>query len=94
MKKDWLVKVTVNNSGLEFEDDVDIVRLTTDGSVTKFEIEKIFIDANKKLSEEDEDGECIYNDIGWNTTSLMDEICDSRDWTWEFIAPEIDFVIE
>lgn len=93
MKKDWLVKVTVNNSGLEFEDDVDMVRLTTDGSLTKFEIEEVFIKTDKQLREEDEDCCCEYDELGWNVCSLMDEICKDRDWTWEFVAPEIDFVI-
>jgi hypothetical protein len=93
MKRDWLVKVTVNNAGLDFDDDVDFVQLTTDGSVTKFELEEIFIQTDKLLRKEDENDECEYNDFGWNASTLLDKICDSRGWTWEFVAPEIDFVI-
>jgi len=93
MKRDWLVKITVDNSGLEFGDDVDFIRLTTDGTVTKFDIVNTFVKTDTHLRKEDEDGHCEYNDIGWNTSAFLDEVCRDRDWTWEFVAPEIDFTI-
>ena len=75
MKKNWLVKVTVNNSGFDFSDDVTSVYLVTDASVTHQDVAKALDRADKLLRKEDEDGGCIYDNIGCNYSSLMVEVC-------------------
>jgi len=90
-KKGVIVKVTVNNSGLNFEDDVDFVILTVSAEQTAYQIRELIEKVNNELKEENEDGECGYDLNGWNVTTLMDEVCDkaSDGWSWSFLYPEI-----
>ncbi len=93
MKKDLLVKITVNNSGLEFEDDVSLVLLTVDADLTESEVIKNIASVDRQLRKEDEDGECLYNEYGWNADVLLDEACEKYGWTWESLNPQIEFTI-
>ena len=90
-KKDVIVKVTVNNSGLNFEDDVDFILLTVPAELKIYQVQNIIEKVNNELKEENEDGECGYDLNGWNVTTLMDEVCDkaSDGWSWRFLYPEI-----
>lgn len=92
-KKDVLVKVTVNNSGLDFSDDVDFVLVDVPAEVKVYQVQNAIEKADQELRKEDDDGECQYNYDGWNTCTLMDEVCKNRDWTWSFLNPEISFTI-
>lgn len=93
MKKDLLVKITVNNSGLEFEDDVSLVLLTVDADLNELEVMKKITDVDSILRYENEDGECLYNYYGWNASVLMDEVCEKYGWSWESLNPDIEFTI-
>ena len=95
MKKDWLVKVTVNNCGLNFEDDVTLVLLTTGAEVEKaYIIQNALAETDKRLQEVDSDGMCKYDEYGWNACVLLDEVCEKHGWTWNSLNPQVDFVIE
>ena len=93
MKKDWLVQVTVNNAGLDFDDDVSLVLVTVDASLSRAEVLKKIASVDKKLRKEDKDGECLYNEYGWNSSVLMDEVCEKYGWSWESLNPDIEFTI-
>ena len=90
-KKDVIVKVTVNNSGLDFGDDVDFVLLTVSAEETICQVRDLIGKVDNELKEENENGECGYDLYGWNVTTLMDEVCDkaSNGWSWRFLYPEI-----
>ena len=93
MKKEWLVKVTVNNCGLDFEDDVSSVILETDASVEQHTIAVALDRADHLLRKEDEEGECEYNELGWNCGALMDKVCEITGWEWYSQNPDIEFTI-
>lgn len=93
-KKEWLIQVTVNNCGLDFDDDVSSVYLETDAEVPRDDIIKALTSADNCLREEDEDGECEYNDLGWNCSTLMDKVCSQTGWSWYATNPSITFTIE
>ena len=93
-KKNWLVKVTVNNCGLNFEDDVTSVYLVTDASVTHQDVAKALDRADKLLRKEDKEGWCEYDKEGWNCATLMDKVCLlNEDWIWYATNPDIEFNI-
>ena len=92
-KKDVIVKVTVNNAGLDFEDDVDIVIVTVPAELKSYELAKVITKADKELRVEDDEGECLYYKEGWNMITLMNKICDENDWSWRHLRPEIEFTI-
>lgn len=93
-KKKWLVKVTVNNSGLDFEDDVSTVILETDDSVTHQDVAKALDRADKVLRIENRVGECSYDLYGWNCATLMDKVCLLNEgWIWYATNPDIEFTI-
>ena len=94
-KKDVIVKVTVNNSGLDFTDDVDFVLLTVSAESTIHQIRDVIENVNAELKKENEDYECGYDLEGWNVTTLMDHVCDkvSDGWSWRFLYPEINVEI-
>ena len=56
-KKDVIVKVTVNNSGLDFADDVDFVLLTVSAESTIHQIIGVIENVNAELKKENEDYE-------------------------------------
>ena len=91
-KKDVIVRVTVNNSGLDFSDDVDFVLLTVSAEQTIYQVRELIEKVNNELKEENDNGECGYDLNGWNVTTLMDEVCDkaSDGWSWRFLYPEIN----
>lgn len=93
MKKNWLVKVTVNNSGLDFEDDVTSVYLVTDASVTHQDVAKALDRADKLLRKENKEGWCSYDMYGWNCTTLLEKVCEKTDWTWFVLRPDVEFTI-
>lgn len=94
-KKDVIVKVTVNNSGLDFGDDVNFVFLTVSAEETICQVRDLIGKVNIELKEENENGECSYDLYGWNVTTLMDEVCDKANagWSWRFLSPEIGIKI-
>ena len=92
MKRDFIIKVTVDNSGCDFEDDVDLVLLTVNGEC-KSEVVRKIASVNKKLHKENDDGECLYSDYGWNTNTLMTEVCEKYGWSWEYLNADIDVCI-
>ena len=93
MKKDWLVEITVNNAGLDFDDDVSLVLVTVDAELTRAEVLKKIAAIDKKLRKEDKSGECLYNEYGWNAGVLLDEACEKYGWSWEYLNPDIAFTI-
>ena len=96
-KKDVILKVTVDNSGLEFEDDVDFVLLTVPAELTISDVNKVVEAADALLAEEFDDDdypyECLYDERGHNVETLMDEVCRGNDWTWRKLQPEIEVEI-
>lgn len=93
-KKKWRVTVTVNNSGLDFDDDVTSVILETDASVEQHTIAVALDRADKVLRIENSVGECSYDYYGWNCKTLMDEVCHLNEgWTWHESKPDIEFTI-
>ena len=94
-KKDVIVKVTVSNNGLCFEDDVDYVVLTVPSELKVYRVQNIIEKVNEELKEEDDDGMCGYDHEGWNVTTLMDNVCEraSDGWSWRFIRLEISVEI-
>lgn len=93
MKRDFIVRVTVDNSGCAFEDDVDTILLTVDGNLSLSEVKKKIASVNKKLHKENSDGDCLYSELGWNVDTLMTTICDKYSWSWEYLSPDIDVLI-
>lgn len=93
-KKKWRVKVTVNNSGLDFGDDVSSVILETDASVEQHTIAVALDRADKILRIENSIGECLYDLYGWNCATLMDKVCLLNEgWAWHESKPDIEFTI-
>ena len=92
-KRDVIVRVTVNNAGLDFADDVDFVLVTIPAELKIYELKNIIEQTDKELRKEDDEGECEYNHYGWNVMTLMDEICDKHGWSWRHLCPEVDFTI-
>ena len=92
-KKDAVVKVTVNNAGFDYEDDVDFVIMTFPTETDFSEVEKAIAKADKELREEDDEGECLYNEEGWNYITLMNKVCEEHGWSWQQLNPEISFTI-
>lgn len=95
-KKKWRVQVTVNNSGLDFGDDVSSVILETDASVEQHTIAVALDRADKVLRIENSAGECSYDLYGWNCATLMDKVCllyYKEGWTWYATKPDIEFTI-
>ena len=94
MKKNWLVKVTVNNSGFDFSDDVTSVYLVTDASVTHQDVAKALDRADKLLRKENKAGECSYDLCGWNCSTLLEKVCLLNEgWTWFALRPDVEFTI-
>lgn len=91
--KTWLIKITVNNAGLDFGDDVDFVSLTTDEDVKLSEVYRAICDTDKLLRKEDDEGECAYNYEGWNVDTLMDEVCRYSGWSWVTLSCDMEFEI-
>lgn len=92
--KTWLVKITVVNSGCNFEDDVDFVYITTEDTSCREDVYRKLDEIDHLLRKEDEDDcHCVYDDIGYNTCAFMDEVCRYTGWNWEFCAPDISFEI-
>lgn len=91
--KNVLVKVTVNNSGLDFEDDVDLAFITCPIHVENYQVQNALVKADKQLREENEEGDCAYNEEGWNIKTLLDSVCKAHNWTWSRLVPKVDFTI-
>ena len=47
----------------------------------------------ENVDEENDDGECLYNEYGWNTNTLMTEVCEKYGWSWEYLNADIDVCI-
>lgn len=93
MKKNFIIQVTVDNSGCDFDDDIDLVCLTVEDDVTKSDVKRKIESVNKKLHKKNQDGDCLYSDFGWNKATLMDEVCEKYGWSWEDVSYDIDVVI-
>ena len=93
-KKDVIVKVIVNNAGLDFTDDVDFVLLTVPAEFDRTEIYKKIEQTDKLLRKEDEDGNCLYMQRGYNYTTLMDEVCEGGEFSYRKLTPEFEFSID
>ena len=88
-----LVKITVSNSGIDF-DDTDLVSVTVpDGSTTEYDVLRALTDADKLLRYEDEEGECDYDRYGWNKETLLNDVCNTQNWYWCALKPKIEFAI-
>ena len=48
---------------------------------------------DKLLRKEDENGGCIYDNIGCNSSSLMNEVCRYTGWTWRRLYADVSFEI-
>ena len=59
----------------QYEWDDVFVYLTTDDNVSLYDISRELDMMDKLLRKEDEDGGCIYDNIGCNYSSLMVEVC-------------------
>ena len=93
-RKNWRVQVTVNNSGLDFGDDVSSVILETDASVEQHTIAVALDRADKILRIENSAGEFSYDLYGWNCATLMDKVCLLNEgWAWYATNPDIEFTI-
>lgn len=91
--KDYTIKVTVNNSGLNFEDDVTLVTVyVPEEEDIDSVIEKI-TEVDKKLHEEDDSGDCEYSRRGYNYTTLMEELELIYNWKWQVVSQDINFTI-
>ena len=93
-RKDVIVKVTVSNAGLCFEDDVDFTLVTVPAEMEIYKLQNYIEKTDKELRKENEEGECEYNYYGWNITTLMDKVCKDYDLSWQKLKPQIDFVIQ
>ena len=95
MKRDWLIRISVNNCGLDFEDDESLALLTTDANIEMaYVVQNALSEADKRLREEDKDGCCEYDEYGWNASVLLDEVCEKHGWTWSCLNPQVEFVID
>jgi len=87
--KNVFIRTVVNNSGIDIND-VSIVILTVPTEVTKEEVVKVITDTNNRLREENDEGDCMYNEEGWNASTLMDTVCNKTGWTWGFLNPDLE----
>ena len=92
--KTYLVRVVVNNAGLDFEDDVDFVCIRVPEEISLCDVEKAMTELDKELHEEDDYGNTLYDEKGWNAQTLMDALCDThKGWSWEFMSYDMNFSI-
>lgn len=92
MNKKFIIQVTVDNSGCDFDDDIDLVCLTVAEDITKSDVKRKIESVNKKLHKENSNGNC-YADLGWNKATLMNAVCEKYGWSWEDVSYDICVVI-
>lgn len=85
--KTYVVKLT------QYEWDDEFVYLTTDDNVSLSDISRELDTMDKLLRKEDENGGCIYDNIGCNSSSLMDEVCRYTGWSWRRLYADVSFEI-
>lgn len=77
----------------QYEWDDVFVYLTTDDNVSLYDISRELDTMDKLLRKENEDGGCVYDNIGCNYYSLMDEVCKKNGWAWRHLYADVSFEI-
>ena len=90
--KSYLVRVVVNNAGLDFEDDVTFVNIETKDA-TLGDVNRHLWMTDQKLREEDSEGNCGYDNFGWNADTLLDALCKTYDYTWSKLSFDLEYII-
>lgn len=95
--KDFITQITINNSGLNFEDDISLAVITVPDVISKDNIREILNKIDKEFhNEEDDEGNyigCHYAEHGYNSDTLLKEMHVRTGWTYKYIYPEISFTI-
>lgn len=89
----FFIRTVVNNSGID-ADDVSVVIMSVPLTVGYADVKKAINQADSELREEDDEGECRYNQEGWNASVLMDYVCEKHEgWVWGFLNPDMEITI-
>ena len=95
--KDFITQITVNNSGLNFEDDISLAVITVPDVISKDNIREILNKIDKEFhNDEDDEGnyiDCNYARHGYNSDTLLKEMYVRTGWTYKYICPDISFTI-